>query len=84
VELPFWQVLRAAIPAIIAGNAVVLKHSSNVSGCALLIEEIFKKAGFADGVFQTIIVPGEKIDRVIDNKIIKAVTFTGSTIVGRN
>ena len=82
-NFPFWQVLRAAVPAIAAGNTVILKHASNVSGCALLIEDIFRKVGFPEGVFGTIIVPGDKVEKIISNNKIRAVTFTGSTEVGR-
>jgi len=82
-NFPFWQAFRAIIPAVSAGNAVVLKHSSNVSLCALEIENIFKEAGFPENIVRTIIVSGDKTDKVIANKLIRGVTFTGSTDVGR-
>jgi len=82
-NFPFWQVFRAAIPAIVAGNTVVLKHSSNVSGCALLIQEIFDKAGFPLGVFRCLLVGSGRIEEVISDPRVQAVTMTGSTEAGR-
>jgi succinate-semialdehyde dehydrogenase/glutarate-semialdehyde dehydrogenase len=83
-NFPYWQVLRFAIPTMIAGNTIVLKHASNVSGCALAIEELFKKAGFPEGAFQTILVPGGDVARVISLPEIKAVSLTGSTTAGKS
>ena len=82
-NFPFWQVFRFAAPGLMAGNAGLLKHSSNVSGCALAIEEIFRKAGFPEHLFRTILLPSSHMDEVIKNKIIKAVTLTGSVPAGK-
>ena len=83
-NFPFWQVFRFAAPNLMAGNAGILKHSSNVSGCSLAIEEIFLKAGFPKGLFSSILVPSQKMDTVIEEKKIKAVTLTGSVPAGRS
>lgn len=80
---PFWQVMRFAAPTLMAGNTVVLKHASNVSGCALEIEQLFLDAGFPKGCFQTLLVSHEQIEMVISNPIIKAVSLTGSESAGR-
>lgn len=82
-NFPFWQVFRFAAPGLMAGNCCVLKHASNVTGCALAIEEIFTGAGFEDGVFQTLILPGKETGQVIEHPLVKAVTLTGSTDAGR-
>lgn len=82
-NFPFWQVFRFAAPALMAGNAGVLKHSSNVTGCALAIEEVFREAGFADGLFKTLKIPSKRVEQVITNPIVKAVTLTGSTPAGK-
>jgi len=82
-NFPFWQVLRFAAPALMAGNAGILKHASNVPGCALAIEEVFRDAGFPNGLFGTVLVGGSKVSRIIENPIIKAVTLTGSTPAGQ-
>lgn len=81
-NFPFWQVFRAAIPAIMAGNAVVLKHSSNVPGCALAIENIFQQAGFPKDLFRTFLMASSKVASLIENDAIKAVTLTGSSKAG--
>lgn len=83
-NFPFWQALRAAIPIMLSGNAVVLKHSSSVSGCAIEIEKLFLKAGFEKNIFKTFIVSSDQIEEIIANKIIKAVTLTGSTEAGKS
>jgi succinate-semialdehyde dehydrogenase/glutarate-semialdehyde dehydrogenase len=83
-NFPFWQVFRFAAPNLMAGNAGVLKHASNVTGCALSIEEVFKEAGFPENLFRTIVVPSQKMDKVIKNQNIKAVTLTGSVLAGRS
>jgi succinate-semialdehyde dehydrogenase/glutarate-semialdehyde dehydrogenase len=82
-NFPFWQVFRFAAPALMAGNAGVLKHASNVSGCALAIEEIFRQAGFPDNIFRSLLVSSSQVEAVIENPLIKAVTLTGSTPAGR-
>jgi succinate-semialdehyde dehydrogenase/glutarate-semialdehyde dehydrogenase len=82
-NFPFWQVFRFAAPALMAGNAAVLKHASNVPGCALAIEDIFRKAGFPENIFRTILVSSDKVEAIIGNLLVKAVTLTGSTDAGR-
>jgi len=82
-NFPFWQVFRFAAPALMAGNTGVLKHSSNVPRCALQIEDVFVKAGFPANVFRTLMIGSRKVDAVIENPHIKAVTLTGSDIAGR-
>ncbi|GEQ86346.1 succinate-semialdehyde dehydrogenase [Patiriisocius marinistellae] len=79
---PFWQVFRFAAPALMAGNIGVLKHASNVFGSALNIEKVFKRAGFPDNCFITLLVGSESIEEVIENPNIKAVTLTGSGPAG--
>ncbi|NWG28186.1 MAG: NAD-dependent succinate-semialdehyde dehydrogenase [Ignavibacteriaceae bacterium] len=82
-NFPFWQVFRFAAPGLMAGNAGILKHASNVSGCALAIEEVFREAGFPENLFRTILVPSSKMEDVIRNEKIKAVTLTGSVPAGK-
>lgn len=82
-NFPFWQVFRAAVPALLAGNAVVLKHSSNVCGCALAIEDLIKKAEPPEGLFQTLLIESKEINPIIEHPLVKAVTLTGSTQAGR-
>lgn len=79
---PFWQVFRFAAPALMAGNTAVLKHASNVSMCALKMEEIFTACGFPRGVFRTVLVPGAETGTLIADKRIAAITLTGSDITG--
>ncbi|MBD3233050.1 MAG: aldehyde dehydrogenase family protein [candidate division Zixibacteria bacterium] len=81
-NFPFWQVFRFAAPALMAGNAGLLKHASNVPGCALAIEEIFNKAGFPVNIFRTLMISSGLVEEVIVNDIIKAVTLTGSEPAG--
>ncbi len=81
-NFPFWQVFRFAAPALMAGNACVLKHASNVPGCALVIEQIFKEAGFPENLFRTLMIPGGLVENVIKNDKIMAVTLTGSELAG--
>jgi len=81
-NFPFWQVFRFAAPALMAGNAGVLKHASNVPGCALAIEEVFKEAGFPENAFRTLLISAGKVEGVIKNQYIKAVTLTGSEPAG--
>ncbi len=82
-NFPFWQVFRFAAPNLIAGNAGLLKHASNVSGCALAIEDIFRKAGFPENLFRTLLVLSKNTAQVISNKKVQAVTLTGSVPAGK-
>jgi succinate-semialdehyde dehydrogenase/glutarate-semialdehyde dehydrogenase len=79
---PFWQVFRFAAPALMAGNTGLLKHASNVQGCALAIEKVFKDAGFPDNVFRSLIIGSVKVEAVIANPKVRAVTLTGSEYAG--
>jgi succinate-semialdehyde dehydrogenase/glutarate-semialdehyde dehydrogenase len=82
-NFPFWQVLRFAIPSLLAGNAAVLKHASNVPGSALAIEEALREAGLPECVFQTLLIPSGMVGDVIENPHVRAVTLTGSNAAGR-
>jgi succinate-semialdehyde dehydrogenase/glutarate-semialdehyde dehydrogenase len=82
-NFPFWQVFRFAAPALMAGNVGVLKHSSNVPQCSLAIEEIFCRAGFPDGSFQSLLIQSSQVEEVINDERIVAATLTGSEPAGR-
>ena len=81
-NFPFWQVFRFAAPALMAGNAAVLKHASNVPGCALAIESIFIQAGFPENLFRTLMISANQVEPVIMNPHIRAITLTGSEAAG--
>jgi succinate-semialdehyde dehydrogenase / glutarate-semialdehyde dehydrogenase len=81
-NFPFWQVLRFAAPALMAGNVGLLKHASIVPQSALLIEELFRNAGFPEGVFQTLLIGSQKVDRVLGDPRVMAATLTGSEGAG--
>jgi len=81
-NFPFWQVIRFAAPAFMAGNAAILKHASNVPQCALAIEEAFRDAGFPDGLLRTLLLAGAQVEPVIADERIRAVTLTGSSATG--
>ena len=79
---PFWQVFRFAAPALMAGNVAVLKHASNVFGSALNIQKVFELAGFPNHCFNTLLIETKQVEKVIENKAVKAVTLTGSEAAG--
>jgi acyl-CoA reductase-like NAD-dependent aldehyde dehydrogenase len=81
-NFPFWQVFRAAAPALMAGNTVVLKHASNVTGCAVVIEEVFRASGFPADAFTTLVVGGQETEPIVLDERIAAVTLTGSEGAG--
>jgi succinate-semialdehyde dehydrogenase/glutarate-semialdehyde dehydrogenase len=82
-NFPFWQVFRFAAPALMAGNTGILKHASNVSGCALAIEGVFANAGFPENALRTLLVGSAAVERIIAHPAVKAVTLTGSSPAGR-
>lgn len=82
-NFPFWQIFRAAVPALSAGNPVILKHASNVTGSAFAVQEVFRFIGL-EREFHTVVVPGNKMERLISDPSIRGVTLTGSEAAGRS
>lgn len=81
-NFPFWQVFRFAAPALMAGNVGLLKHASNVQGCALAIQEIFQRAGFASDAFQALLIESDQVAKVLEDPRVRAATLTGSEAAG--
>lgn len=82
-NFPFWQVFRFAAPALMAGNTGLLKHASNVQGCALAIEEVFRDTGFPENAFRTLLIGSSMVESAVLHPKVKAVTLTGSTPAGQ-
>lgn len=83
-NFPFWQVFRFLAPTLLAGNTAVLKHASNVPGCAMAIEELLRDAGFPENVFRTLLVGSHQVENIIKHQAVKGVSLTGSTPAGKN
>ncbi|MFY1575497.1 NADP-dependent succinic semialdehyde dehydrogenase [Verrucosispora sp. WMMD703] len=83
-NFPLWQVMRFAAPALMAGNTGLLKHASNVPQTALLLEDLFRRAGFPEGAFTTLLVGSDAVDRILSDPRVRAATLTGSEVAGRS
>lgn len=83
-NFPYWQVFRFAIPNVLAGNTGLLKHASNVSGCALAIEKVFMESGFPEGTFQSLLVSSKDLEPIVADPRVQGVTLTGSTPAGKS
>jgi len=83
-NFPFWQVFRCAAPALMAGNSLLLKHASNVPGCALMLEQLFQDAGFPSSVFSTLLISSTQVADLVTDEQIHAVSLTGSEAAGRS
>lgn len=81
-NFPFWQVIRFAAPALMAGNVGLLKHASNVTKCSLLLEKIFLEAGFPEGVFQSLVIDNASVESIIQSDYVQGVALTGSEYAG--
>lgn len=82
-NFPLWQVYRFLAPALMAGNAGILKHASNVTGCSLAIDRLAVEAGFPDGLFRSLVLPSSRVDEVLEHPAVVAATLTGSDPAGR-
>jgi succinate-semialdehyde dehydrogenase/glutarate-semialdehyde dehydrogenase len=83
-NFPLWQTIRFAAPALMAGNAGLLKHASNVPQTALFLEQLFRRAGFPEGAFQTLLISSDQVERVLTDERVRAATVTGSEAAGRS
>lgn len=83
-NFPFWQVFRFAAPTLMAGNTAVLKHASNVPGCAVAIEDLFREAGFPENAFRSLLIKSNQVEAVIKHPAVKGVSLTGSTPAGKS
>ena len=83
-NFPLWQVMRFAAPALMAGNVGLLKHASNVPQTALYLEELFRRAGFPEGAFQTLLIGSDAVERILRDPRVRAATLTGSEAAGRS
>ena len=82
-NFPFWQVIRFAAPALMAGNAALLKHATSVTGCSLAIEDLFRRAGYPEGLFRSLLISSGGVEKVLDDPRVAAATLTGSTAAGK-
>src|SRR6266542_2312459 len=83
-NFPLWQAMRFAAPALMAGNVGLLKHASNVPQTALFLGELFRRAGFPDGAFQTLLIGSDQVERILTDRRVRAATLTGSEPAGRS